>query len=143
MSDENLETLSVAALRASLRHHAAREGLAYEDRPAPDGGLHAALAPENGEIFFAASPPGSGHLSLSIVLVVDRDFFHEHSRRILAVTSRYGTSVTLAEDPDLEEGEVYLNLSFRIFTEGWNGHVFSLALRTLSAAKDGLAAEFP
>ncbi|MEN8151445.1 MAG: hypothetical protein ABFS86_16635 [Planctomycetota bacterium] len=149
MSDENGETLPVAALRASLRLHASREGLTCEDRPAPAGGLRAVLAPASGEgeMVFAAAPASADHLSLSLVLVVDRDFFGENPGRILDVTSRYGACVSISGDGDpagggLGEDEAFLNLTLRIFTEGWNRHVFAAALRTLRSAKDGLAEEF-
>lgn len=145
MEDENVDVLSLAELRASLAHHAARAGLTCEDRPAPGGGLHLALGSANGgsETFFAVSPAGADWVSLSLVLVVDRAYFLEHAPRILDVTSRYETSVAVTGEATLPDGEAYLNLSLRIFRDGWNGHVFARALRTLSAARDGLAREFP
>jgi hypothetical protein len=145
MGDENLQRLSRAELRASLAHHAAREGLDCEERPAPDGGLHVALASANGggETYFAVSPAGADWVSLSLVLVVDRAFFLGNTQRILDVTSRFEICVAMSGDESLPDGEAYLNLSLRIFRDGWNGRVFGRALRTLSAAKDGLAREFP
>jgi len=145
MSDVNLETLGLDALRATVRLYAAREGLACREQPAPEGGLHALLAREegDGEVYFAVAPAGAAYLSLSLVLVVDEAFFRENSKMILDVTSRYEACVTLSGDEALEAGEVYLNLSLRVFLDGLTRRVFGLALANLSAAKDALAEEFP
>jgi len=145
MSDANLEGLGTDALRATLRHYAASEGLTFRDRPAPEEGLHALLArgEGEGEVYFAVSPAGATYLSLSLVLVVDEEFFRGNSKVILDVTSRYEVCVTLSSDDTLAAGEVYLNLSLRIFRDGLTDRVFRLALSNLSAAKDALAEEFP
>ena len=145
MSDDDTHALAIAALRANVRHYAARDGLSFGERPAADGGFHALLAREDGdgELYFAVSPPGSTYLSLSLVLVVDETFFRENSKTILDVTSRYDVCVTLTGDEALGPGEVYLNLSLRVFLEGLNSRVFSLALSNLAAAKDALAESFP
>lgn len=144
MSDENLETLATDELRASLRHLAARQGLDCEERSVPEGGLHVAFVPVagEGETYFADSPAGTGWLSLSLVLVVDGELIRENLRRIVDVASRFETAVALSDDASLTNGEAYLSLSLRVFRDGWNDRVFAAALRTLAAAKDGLAEEF-
>jgi hypothetical protein len=145
MSQESLEVLDTGALRATLRLYAARAGLRYRDRRTEDDGLSALLAREegDGEVYFAVGPAGATYLSISLVLVVDEAFFTDHSARILEVTSRYEVCVTLTRDEELAEGEVYLNLSLRIFRDGLTERVFGLAVANLGAAKDALAEEFP
>ena len=53
------------------------------------------------------------------------------------------SGISLGRDDALEEGEVYLNLSLRIFLAGLCEEVLELALENLRAAREALGEEFP
>ena len=140
----DIDDLEFEALRATMRHFAAANGLAY--RPDSSGNdLRAVLASagEGDDAFFLVAPRGDTYLSISLVLVVDEEFFRENVEAILAVTSRYEVCTTLSRDEALAEGEGYLNLSLRLFRPGLTVEVFRLALGNLRAARNALAQSFP
>jgi hypothetical protein len=137
------EHLELKALRARVRHLSAELGLAFEETGSEDG-FQALLSAEDGEeeVFVAVGVAGGGYVSLSLLLVVDESFFREEVERILEVTSRFDVSPTLIRDPRLEEGEIYLSLSLRIFLDGLGREVYHLALENLREARAALAEAF-
>lgn len=141
----DIDDLEIDATRARLRHLAALRDLAFTESPGIEDGLRAVLAPRGGEeeVYFAVAPRGGGYLSVSLVLVVDEAFLRENLDAILEVTSRFDAAISLGRDGALEEGEVYLNLSLRIFLAGLCEEVLELALENLRAAREALGEEFP
>ncbi len=101
-------------------------------------------SPQDGEsVFLVVAPTGGGYVSLSLVLVVDDEFFREHIEEVLAVTARYDACVSMARDEQLGDGEVYLNLGLRLFLPGLCEDSLSLAVANLRAARDALGGAFP
>ena len=142
----SLSRLKRSALRAELTYLAARQELTIRFTSGDgEDGLRALLSTESGgeEVFFAVSPLDASYLSLSLVLVVDEDFFRTNVEDILDVTSRYEVSASLARDDGLGEGEVYLHLALRLFLVPLTEAAFALSLENLRAARDALAAAFP
>lgn len=141
----NIEELETESVRAAVRHLSAREGLHFAERGRQGDGFQAVLTGEEeaGDVFFATAPGGGTYLSLSLILVVDEEFFRDNSFSILDVLSRYEVCPGLTRDETLSDGEVYLNLSIRVFLDGLNGSVFRLAIANLGAARDALAESFP
>ena len=145
MSDLRVDDLEARAAAAALRLFGARRGLEVRDSGGAVAGTRFALGSvdEPEELFFALLPAAAGYLSLSLVLVVDEDFFRGHVEEILAVTARYEVSASLSRDDLLGAGEVYLNLSLRLFLPGFVQAAFDLALDNLRASRDALARTFP
>jgi hypothetical protein len=141
MSMEDLEVLSA---RAQVRHLAAKLELEVRESGQGTGFQAVLVAPSDREcVFFAVAPRGGGYLSLSLVLVVDEAFFREHIEEILGVTARYDACVSLARSEDLAEGEVYLNLSQRIFLAGLSAVTLGQSIENLRAVREALGGEFP
>jgi hypothetical protein len=140
----SIEDLENASARAQVRHLGAQLGLEVKES-GRTGGFEAVLSsPRDGDaLFFVVAPLGGGYVSLSLVLVVDEAFFREHIEEVLSVTARYDACVSLARNEQLAEGEVYLNLSIRIFLAGLCEESLSLAFENLRAARDALGGAFP
>jgi hypothetical protein len=140
----SIDDLENASARARIRHLGAVLGFEVRES-GREGGFQAVMSsPADGDaLFFAVAPLGGGYVSLSLVLVVDEDFFREHIEEVLAVTARYDACVSLARDGKLEEGEVYLNLSLRLFLAGLCEETLGLAVQNLRAARDALGGAFP
>jgi hypothetical protein len=140
----DVEGLRIESLRGQLGYFAARGGLTSRFTAAGDGGLRALFAGGEGdeEVLFAVVPAGGGYLSLSLVLVVDEAFFHARIEEILAVTSRYEVCPSLSRDDRLEDGEVYLHLSVRLFLAPLTSEAFEMAVENLRASRAALAEAF-
>lgn len=128
-----------------LRQLAGSLGFGVGEREIEGGGRRMVLTPGEGseDVYFAVVPPTGEYVSLALVLVVDLGFFREEHERILEVTSRFEVCAWLARDAALPEGEAYLNLCLRIFTEGLNALVLGAATENLRAARLALARSFP
>lgn len=140
-----MNDLRLAALREELRYFAACRGLASRTTGASvEDGLRVIFTSgeESEEVFFALAPKDGDYLSLSLVLVVDEEFFRSNIESILGVTSRYDVCASPSRDESLGEGEVYLHLSLRLFLVPLTRAAFGLGVDNLRAAKDALAAAF-
>ena len=115
------------------------------ERGAAREAFRALLRPADGseELFFVQAPRGGGYVSLSLVLVVEGDFFRGRVEDILEVTSRYEVCVYPARDDTLSPGEVFMNLAFRVCLAALTREAFEFAVENLRAARSALAATFP
>jgi hypothetical protein len=136
--------LECEAIRTRLRLLAAGAGLRFQEG-VREGGFQVLLSSEEDpdEVYVAVCPRGGGYVSLSILLVVDEAFFRTSVESILEVISRFDICPSLLKDHRLEEGEIYLSLSLRVFFEGLGTEVFGMALANLKEAREALAAAFP
>lgn len=140
----SIDDLENASARAQIRHLGSALGLEVRES-GREGGFQAVMSsPNDGDsLFFVVAPLGGGYVSLSLVLVVDEDFFRAHVEEVLSVTARYDACVSMARDGKLAEGEVYLNLSLRLFLAGLCEESLSLAVQNLRAVRDALGGAFP
>lgn len=140
----SIDDLENASARAQIRHLGAVLGFEVRESGRFDGFQAVMASPQDGDsLFFVVAPTGGGYVSLSLVLVVDEEFFHEHIEAVLSVTARYDACVSMARDDKLGAGEVYLNLGLRLFLAGICEETLSLAVQNLRAARDALGGAFP